>query len=982
MRLTILFVSVLGFSIVVCSLATWGITYAFSYTRLTSMAADFSSVTTKSVENFGELILLLIEDSSQVVKGILHEELTTSEERINITETLISSTSLDLVESAQNETASSQADLQELVDGFDTFMHDVMEEFEDMAVSYASQMRQEAAFKVQSAFGQLLHERILAIKRIAKLYEAGLINVDRSPDQNITAKDCSFLAMMCEASDELNYKGYIFTGLATGAIMTCNVEKAALLLTSKSNGTHLTYGAFSWTAYPSDVPVSQRKSWWERCIAEQPQYTQLTVCPLPPNCQCGYYATCPLSYQSQVNVPGPPAPRMTNPYFDLYYKVPLVTVTFPIYNSSLEPRKLLAVPGAEFYFESMKEFLDTLSGPHLMRTALVLNDTTLTTMAARGGNVTDADTNLSLVANPDWAFSALGSWLMSNRMSLVNHTQVVLSGVIWDIFPSLDTASYFVVVGMPLSEIYGPITSSSEEAYQQLQALKASHMAKLMVSENRTRSHMQATEASNLLQLEVMKSKIREQMAEFHNASEVVLGISEAVGHARLEQLLVAQRQAVLEKLEFHLSVLTSTIAWSIAVVMAVFFATLLVGVYGTLSITKGLQLIIRLMEDVAHMRVESLEVPKDSRVAEVQRIQQALDKVVGRLALYKSFMPAGLFYDNQKELPPEACPQTSERRASHRDTGVSTLLCPSRQVVPIESSQLLTPEQSMLSTTQTRITKRKVVAMVLNIVSFQDALYSPAMTECQMKDLLNQYISLVHSLVAQARGNIDSIIGDQVLVTFNAHIQCCDAPSVAAHAALELQTVLAAKLDLRLQLQIGLAEGWTYVGCGGYDAFKAMVALGSPLKVASLLAHLSTASEASVLADPAMEERLRYTFRLRPVALVCLPQLGRFIPTLARNVPIYLLEGAKDLQPNEWMYEISANPPVDDWMQVFLQLQVADSHVAASELLEDYLGKHPTDIYAQFFHSRMGLWCPKAGVQLCERPDSSLFRTCGSTDT
>eukprot|EP00668_Euglena_longa_P007092 GGOE01008466.1.p1 GENE.GGOE01008466.1~~GGOE01008466.1.p1 ORF type:complete len:1020 (+),score=240.62 GGOE01008466.1:342-3062(+) len=869
----------------------------------------------------------------------------------------------------------SGADLHDLVDGFGSFMQEVMKEFEDMTVGYASQLREEAASKVQSTFNGMVQQRILAIKRISKLYEARLIDVSTFHDQNLTSKDCSFLAMTCEASDELDYRAFIYTGLATGATISCN-GSTAIVFTSNSNGTHLIYGALTWEAYSSDVPNWQRKSWWDRCMTEPPLSTPLSVCPLPLDCQCGSHAVCFPSYQLQVNASGPPEPRMSDLFFDSYFHLPLITVSYPIYNNSLEPRELVAVSGSTFYFHIMKEFLDALSGPFSMWTAVVLDDMNLSTVASSGGTSGNgANPNLPLAENRDLAFRTLATW-MRNQTSLVGQTQVELDGIIWNVFPTSwlsDGVSYFVVVGMLLSEIYGNITSSREEALQQLQELQATHLTKLLASENRTRNHMKATNEANLQQLEAMKEQVYQRLADFRVTSEAALGTSEGEGRARREQMLLGQRQAVLDMLGLHLSVLTSTIGWSALVVFAVFLTTLLAGVYGTLSITKGLHLIIRLLEDVAHMRVESLAVPKDSCVSEVQRIQLALDKLVGRLALYKSFMPAGLFPDQQKQEStivehPQAIPT---RRASHRDGGFSNPFGLSRQVVPIESPDAITPEQSVMSTTQTRIAKHNVVAMVLNVVSFQDILYSPTMMECQMKEILDHYVSLVHRLVAEARGNIDAIIGDQVLMTFNAHILCCDAPNVAARTALELQTLLAAKLDIHLQLQIGLAAGWTYIGCAGYAAFKAMVALGSPLKVASMLAHLTTASDAAVLADPTMEERLRYTYHLRPVALVCLPQLGKRIPALASNVPIFLLEGAKALQPNEWMYEISPGAPLDDWAQVFRQLQAADGQAAASDLLEGYLSKHPADIHAQQLKKSMRMWRPKAGVPLCERPDS-----------
>eukprot|EP00668_Euglena_longa_P003661 GGOE01004296.1.p1 GENE.GGOE01004296.1~~GGOE01004296.1.p1 ORF type:complete len:1026 (+),score=257.57 GGOE01004296.1:165-3080(+) len=934
------------------------------------------------MDDFGGLIRSLMNDSLEVVKGILDAELIANKEHINTTKEQISATSLDLIEFTQNESEASQSDLEDLVSSFSPFIQSRIEKLIFLAISYASQIRLEAASQVQSSFNGHVQERILAMKRTAYLFEAGLMDFHHAPDRNITAKDCSLLAMICEASDELNTEGAIYTGLATESIFSCSVKESAQLVLSTSNATHLTQGVFIWAAYTSDVPEAQRKSWWERCMTETPPYITFGVCPLPQDCNCGYRPTCQSWYQIHVNASGMPAPRMTDMNINEFTHMPLVSLTYPVYNSSLQPRQLLAVAGAEFYFQRIRSFLDGLSGAKLMYTAVVLNDTTLTTMAYSTGTPENySNTNFSLLTNPHEPFRTIGTWLKKRRISLVNRTQAVLTSIYWDIFPSqLDSTSYFVLVGMTLRVVFGTILESEAAVLQDIQTLKWAHMAKLNASEIRTRNHLMATRIANLEQLEEMKVAMEEEIMKFRNTSETALGASEGEGRVLLEQLLAAQRQAVHDMLVLHLSVLTFTIGWSVAVVIAMFLTTLVAGVYGTLSITKGLQFIIRLMEDVAQMRVEALAVPKNSKVTEVQRIQFALDKLVGRLALYKGFLPAGLFPDRPPLESTAAGPQgrppdpTTSRKASQRGSAFSNIF-PTKQETPIESMESIGLEQSMLSNTQTRITKRNVVAMVLNIVSFQDVLYGPAMSEGPMEVLLNQYLSLVHKVVAEARGNIDVTVGDQLLVTFNAHMCCSDAPSVAARTALELQTLLANKMRERLQLQIGLAEGWTYIGCAGCDAFKALVALGSPLKVASMLSHLSTASETAVLADPAMEERLRYTYRLRPVALVCLPYLGKSLPTLARNVPIYLLEGAKDLQPNEWMYEISPGVSLDDWAGVFQRLRTANSPAQASELLEGYLSHHPADVHAQLMKSHMGLWRPKAGVPLCERPDSGHCR-------
>eukprot|EP00667_Euglena_gracilis_P001429 EG_transcript_1429 len=948
------------------------------------MASDFSIVTTTSVDSFGGLIPLLIADSTHVVKCILDDELIANEKRINITEAQISATSLGLLEFTQNTTQASQTDLQDLVHGFHFFVHEVMGQFESMAVSSATQVRHEAAFEVEGALNRLFQERVLAIKRVSKLYNVGFMDVRRDPSKNISASDCKLLALMCDASDELDVKDYLFLQLASGAFIACKGDETAIIFSSISNGTHVIYGAFAWRAYSPDVPENDRQSWQERCLTQPPRYTLMAVCPLPPDCRCGYHPTCDSSYLAQMRASGPPTPWMIPPFVEPYYGLPMTALTFPVYNASAPPRELLAVSGAAFFFKRMKDFLGRLSGPYL--TAVVLNDADLTTIADSLGNGTGNSSshsshnsfNLSILHNADAAFQSVGRWLLANRNNSTNHTEVVLDDILWDIFSSRAvTGCFFVLVGMQLNDIYGAIESSQAEAVRELQALKAAHTAKLMESQNRTRSQLESAKLANLQHLEVMKNQTARHLALFRHRSYSALNASQAAGRARLDGMMAAQRGAVGDTLALHLRILTGTIGWSIATVVAVFLATLLAGVYSTLTITKGLQQIIQLMEDVALMHVEALRVPRDSCVVEVHRIQLALDKLAGRLALYKGFMPAGLFPSAGNTAPQAERSAGLEEGAvppdRANDRAGTFIAVSSKQVLPIESMDPTSPEQSMVSTTHTRIVRRRAVAMVVNIRAFQAVLYRPLTTEGHVRAVLSEYLALVHGLVAEEHGNIDAVIGDQVLVTFNAHFRCCDAPVVAARASLKLQTQLVAKLSVHLQLQIGLAEGWMHVGCAGYDPFKTMVALGSPLKVASLLAHLTTAAPDAVLTDPAMEERCRHAFRLRPVALVHFPHLGRFVPSLARGVPVHLLEGVRDLRPTDWLYDGSPGPPPDAWASVFNGLCAADSMADAAELLQTYVDRHPADGHAQLLKSHLQMWCPQAGVPLRERTDSFL---------
>lgn len=62
-----------------------------------------------------------------------------------------------------------------------------------------------------------------------------------------------------------------------------------------------------------------------------------------------------------------------------------------------------------------------------------------------------------------------------------------------------------------------------------------------------------------------------------------------------------------------------------------------------------------------------------------------------------------------------------------------------------------------------------------------------------------------------------------------------------------------------------------------------AQVTVGTPMKVAATFAHLANMDGAAVLVDPAVEERVRYSFKLRPVDAVFFPLSGQHSFPLSR---------------------------------------------------------------------------------------------------
>eukprot|EP00667_Euglena_gracilis_P006190 EG_transcript_6246 len=259
---------------------------------------------------------------------------------------------------------------------------------------------------------------------------------------------------------------------------------------------------------------------------------------------------------------------------------------------------------------------------------------------------------------------------------------------------------------------------------------------------------------------------------------------------------------------------------------------------------------------------------------------------------------------------------------------------------------------------------------MVVNVAHFQADLVQRSAG--QLEATLNRLISVVHSAASKAQGNIDAILGDQILVTFNAHFPCSDPPSAASNVALEVMEALKGEPAFPGRVQIGMAAGPVHVGHLGYAAFKAMVAMGAPMKVASLLAHLSGFREPVALMCPAMEERVKYHFTVQPVDLVALPIMGEFVSLYAKSISIFSLVAriAVGHEAAEWLYQIGTTASSGHWAETFRAVARANTTAEARATLGAYLADHGGDALAQRLLGRLPHWQPHVGLTLAERPD------------
>eukprot|EP00667_Euglena_gracilis_P001447 EG_transcript_1446 len=428
-----------------------------------------------------------------------------------------------------------------------------------------------------------------------------------------------------------------------------------------------------------------------------------------------------------------------------------------------------------------------------------------------------------------------------------------------------------------------------------------------------------------------------------------------------------------------HLHAMAVTTGWTVAVIFGVLLLVLAGSGWGTVSIASRLNRIIDLMEAVALMKVEDLRVPQDSNVTEVARIQLALQVLIDRLAEYKGYIPAGLFEASLRRAAPEAdqddsnwlptalATEDQDVDSSHGSSSDDTKECVSPRGSILDSNVRKYTGPVPVGSFMPRVPRKNIAALAVNVLGSIEALRG--LSDAMTRSLFNDYVARVHEAVAQGHGNIDCILGDQIFATFNAHIPCSDPAGAAAGTALDVRSQLRPLGD-RLQVQVGVAFGKVFASSVGYTKFKSMVTLGSPMKVAALLSHVSCFGGGAIVADVSLEERVKYSYDLRPLELVYLPRLRDLGESRPASRAVFLLLSKKDLQEDEWLYQLKAGPAFGNWNQAFDALAAATHLQEAQSHLQSYLADHPCDELALRLRDRLPRWVFGAGVPLHEGPE------------
>eukprot|EP00668_Euglena_longa_P041050 GGOE01054017.1.p1 GENE.GGOE01054017.1~~GGOE01054017.1.p1 ORF type:complete len:981 (-),score=246.15 GGOE01054017.1:238-2787(-) len=847
-------------------------------------------------------------------------------------------------------------------------MDTVVTEFKQLASGYADQVRADLTAKGTAVLAAFSNSGASITKRLQQLITVAALDLSRTPTDPVGEKDCVVLGILCDSAAELGAVPLVLVA-ATGRLYRCGSLEGGTIshISHVDNMYNESFLRWRPLSNPSSVTGKAMK---QRCLSEPPEVEATGLnCLWPQSCQCGADQRCNLWYQRHIDSNASRHQSMVYP--DQFGLITWFT-SCSLFNASAKPPVLLGVVESDFNTVLGSTLISMVEPPPETHLAMFLNDANLSVLATNGHRCEANETAPGDTSVPVW--SALRSCepglrdvalQLASRRPVTKMFTVNSSGLVWDVSP-VDTvaASYFFVVGYNRSLIDRPIENSEAVAFTQLNTVRTALVQQVAADGAATRAYVADVGAQNILATQAMQDSFLMETEELQNTSLHLLADSQRNIDVDAQTTMSALVNETAEQKATHFAAMSAMAGITIAILFSFLLAVLLVGVWGTIRVTNSLTGIIALMEDVADMKVENLNVPQGSGVQEVARIQTAFQIMVQRLAAYKSYLPAAVLEElGQQDVKARG---TDSRLVRDTGGGAERLgAIPSLNIsrdVDLTALEAVAVGRRPGCVVAAAAMRKQVAVLSVNVVGFMDWLATA--TEGISKSIINEYVAHVHEAVLQSRGNIDFLAGDQIFVTFNAHLPCGDPAGAAAAGALDVQKQVLNKLGDQLKFQIGVSLGMVFASSVGYAKFKFMVTVGSPMKVASVLSHRENLRHnGTILVDAGLEERIRYSHRLQPVELLYLPWLKSFADDHSTSQRIFVLVGKERLQEGEWLYQVGEGGDVPDWNIVFDRLVATASAQEQERLLLLHLEDHPDDEIALRLRDCLALWIPGHGI-------------------
>eukprot|EP00667_Euglena_gracilis_P009503 EG_transcript_9660 len=530
--------------------------------------------------------------------------------------------------------------MQEVATTFAVVVGGVVADFKGLAGDYAAVVRQKTAEKAAAAFSVISAIGQSNFMHLQRLLNLGLISLAQNPTDPVGQADCTILSLLCSMATDAPQDNLTVVS-ATGRLYSCGPFQGATVSQVVSNGSLSTESYLTWLPNSSHV-VSNQQNWVkQRCLSEAPAVRVVPRgCPPSADCRCGADPRCTawgrLAFRN--------ASYSSVAVFQNQYDIPALHISTALANLSAEPPTVQGVFDASISLGVFDGFLAEASFLNFTRLALVLNDSNLTmfgsTIPKCGGNVTPpGDARYppwSVVRACDAGLRAVAAWLAGNR-SVAWPAAVEAAGLVWDVVPLQGgPLAYFFIVGMNNSAVNGAIDAAGVRATEQLAAVGALLSDRVAAGGAATRAYVAELAAQDIQGIQLIQNAFLADLQVLENTSLASLSASQQTTTVRLQVGTNTQRAAFAAAQAKHLSAMTVTAGWTIAVVAAILLLVLLAGAWGTTRVTRLLTQLIDLIEDVADLRVEHLHVPQNSSVAEVARLQAAFQVLVHRLVEYK----------------------------------------------------------------------------------------------------------------------------------------------------------------------------------------------------------------------------------------------------------------------------------------------------------------------------------------------------------
>uniref|UniRef100_A0A7S1KQX8 Guanylate cyclase domain-containing protein n=1 Tax=Percolomonas cosmopolitus TaxID=63605 RepID=A0A7S1KQX8_9EUKA len=402
----------------------------------------------------------------------------------------------------------------------------------------------------------------------------------------------------------------------------------------------------------------------------------------------------------------------------------------------------------------------------------------------------------------------------------------------------------------------------------------------------------------------------------------------------------------------------TPLILGIIGVIMSIFFTivALVIGIVVSCMIAIPLRNLMKQMQLIENMKLDSIKKEKFTYFSEVRKIQRAFYFMKEKLEEWKSFLPAHLLPENdltdemdtlspkkngslyhghsvdagnaisphvrKYQVHPGAGMDSgtpadcTDENKSHQSDAPS-LSKESTQVAESPHKWAHTPSRTLISNTLVKkqrfnrlLEQKSVCLMHIRITGFDKSIsgmFSP-------KDFIIQHGTLMEEMSGvcrRLRGVLIHFDANDLVFGFNATLPCSD---YAKKACSLVETVRSRLHKLNsdwkreakepLNVTIGIATGEAYVGNVGSHSHKKMTVFGHPRVIARLLCDRAEDLGVDCLICDRTQRKIpandREAYQTRPLDVFLCPRLSRIKLFRAHQ----LLEYVK-FEGDEWMYEM-----------------------------------------------------------------------------